>query len=68
MNDQLTINQNTSACIHVMTNWGENIYTNVCTGAVTVVPWGAMEMFVTGVCLSILAICAVGTLITVVRS
>lgn len=46
----MDISHNISACIKEMSNWGENIYTNICTGAVTIVPWGTAEYGVAVFC------------------
>jgi hypothetical protein len=55
----MDLNHNISSCIKETSNWGEHIYTNVCTGAVTIVPWGIAEygavIFGTGLML----VCAV---------
>lgn len=32
-----------SQCLQKASNWGETVFTNVCSGAISHVPWGTMD-------------------------
>lgn len=38
-----TINLNASHCIQKAGNIGSNLFTNICSGKTTVVPWGSAD-------------------------
>jgi len=41
----INLNQNTAQCIKAVENIGSTVYTNICTGTSTVVPWGSSTWF-----------------------
>ena len=43
MTNQHDVALNQTACIHAITNWGATTYQNICSGTLTVVPWGTMD-------------------------
>lgn len=49
MNANINLNQTTTtleACVKETTNWGENLFTNICTGQVVEVEWGTVEYLI----------------------
>lgn len=40
---EATINANLNQCIKHALNIGETVYTNICSGTTTTVPWGTMD-------------------------
>ncbi len=47
------------ACIKETYNFGANIYTNICDGSVTNVPWGSLDWFMLALLFGLLIIGAV---------
>jgi len=44
MADQtITLNQNAAECIHSISNIGNTVYQNICSGASATVPWGVAD-------------------------
>jgi uncharacterized membrane protein YjjP (DUF1212 family) len=41
------LNLNQADCIHSVSNWGETIYQNICSGTFSVVQWGTLDYFLT---------------------
>lgn len=41
--NESTINLNDAKCIQSMTNWGESVIYNICSGTNTHLPWGTMD-------------------------
>lgn len=42
------LNLNTSECIKVIKNFGHSIYTNICNGQSSTLPWGTMDWIILG--------------------
>ena len=43
MNESTAVALDHSECIKSASNFGETVYSNICTGAQTIVPWGSVD-------------------------